>query len=115
MKRVQDALRPTGIPAFAGAWKATAENPTVPDQYLVYTTQTYETEHWDDALRRYEVYVYLNLWCAGDPTDAIRRVRAAMRGAGFAMREEAIPTTTTQIRPSSHGRGSAGRRRKHEP
>ena len=52
MKRVQDALRPTGIPAFAGAWKATAENPTVPDQYLVYTTQTYETEHWDDALRR---------------------------------------------------------------
>ena len=88
MKRVQDALRPTGIPAFAGAWKATAENPTAPDQYLVYTTQTYETEHWDDALRRYEVYVYLNLWCAGDPTDAIRRVRAAMRGAGFAMREE---------------------------
>ena len=77
MKRVQDALKSTGIPAFAGAWKATAENPTAPEQYLVYTTQTYETEHWDDALRRYEVYVYLNLWCAGDPTDAIRRVRAA--------------------------------------
>ena len=88
MKRVQDALKSTGIPAFAGAWKATAENPTAPEQYLVYTTQTYEAEHWDDALRRYEVYVYLNLWCAGDPTDAIHRVRAAMRGAGFAMREE---------------------------
>ena len=63
MKRVQDALKSTGIPAFAGAWKATAENPTAPEQYL-------------------------NLWCAGDPTDAIRRVRAAMREAGFAMREE---------------------------
>ena len=40
MKRVQDALRSVGIPVFAGAWKATAENTTLPQQYLVYTTQT---------------------------------------------------------------------------
>jgi len=40
MKRVQDALRPTGIPAFAVAWKPTAAQPTAPDQYLVYTTMT---------------------------------------------------------------------------
>ena len=58
MKRVQNALRNIGIPVFAGAWKATAENTTPPHQYLVYTTQTYEDEHWDDANRRYRVYVY---------------------------------------------------------
>ena len=45
MKRVQDALKSTGIPAFAGAWKATAENPTAPEQYLVYTTQTLSLIH----------------------------------------------------------------------
>ena len=88
MKRVQDALRPTGIPAFAGAWKATAENPTAPEQYLVYTTQTYETEHWDDALRRYEVYVYLNLWSDIDPTEMANRIRQAMYDADFWMLEE---------------------------
>lgn len=88
MKQVQDALRPTGIPAFAGAWKSTAENPTVPDQYIVYTTMTREDEHWDDTLRRYIVYVYLNLWTVNDPTAAIREVRAAMRAAGFLMDEE---------------------------
>ena len=61
MKRVQDALSSLGIPVFAGAWKATAEGVTPPPQYLVYTTQTYEDEHWDDANRRYRVYIYLNL------------------------------------------------------
>jgi len=89
MKQVQDALRPTGIPAYAGAWKATAQHQTPPDQYLVYTTQTYEDEHWDDALRQYRVYVYLNLWTERDPTEAIRQVRAAMRSADFAMEDEA--------------------------
>lgn len=88
MKIVQDALRPIGIPAFAGAWKPTAAQPTALDQYLVYTTMTREDEHWDDAFRRYRVYVYLNLWSAHDPTVAIASVRAAMRQAGFALLEE---------------------------
>ena len=88
MKRVQDALKPTGIPAFPGAWKPTAVQPTAPAQYLVYTTMTTEAEHWDDALRRYRIYIYLNLWSDPDPTDAIRAVRAALRTAGFAMVEE---------------------------
>ncbi|NLV85439.1 MAG: hypothetical protein GXY60_12820 [Spirochaetales bacterium] len=88
MKIVQDALRPTGIPAFAGAWRPTATQPTAPEQYLVYTTMTREDEHWDDAFQRYRVYVYLNLWSANDPTTAISTVRAAMRQAGFAMLEE---------------------------
>lgn len=88
MKQVQDALRPTGIPAFAGAWKATDQFPTVPDQYLVYNTMTREDEHWDDDFRRYRVYVYLNLWTRNDPTEAARKVRAAMRAAGFAMDEQ---------------------------
>lgn len=49
MKRVQDALSSLGIPVFAGVWKATADGVTPPLQYLVYTIQTYEDEHWDDA------------------------------------------------------------------
>ena len=88
MKRIQDALKPTGIPAFPGAWKPTASQPTTPVQYLVYTTMTTEDEHWDDTLRRYRVYVYLNLWSDPDPTDAIQAVRTALRAAGFAMVEQ---------------------------
>ncbi|MGJ4851313.1 hypothetical protein ACH6CV_13800 [Bacillota bacterium Meth-B3] len=88
MKKVQDALKPTGIPAFPGAWKPTASQPTAPAQYIVYTTMTTEDEHWDDGPRRYRTYVYLNLWSDPDPTDAILSVRAAMRAAGYAMIEE---------------------------
>ena len=88
MKIVQDALWPTGIPAFTGAWKSTAAQSTAPEQYLVYTTMTREDEHWDDEFRRYRVYVYLNLWSANDPTAAITSIRAAMRQAGFALLEE---------------------------
>ena len=88
MKIVQDALMPTGIPAFACAWRPTAAQPAPPAQYLVYTTQTVEDEHWDDAFQRYRVYVYMNLWSANDPTTAITSIRSAMRQAGFAMLEE---------------------------
>lgn len=88
MKIVQDALRSTGIPAFAGAWKPTSDHTTAPDQYLVYTTHTYEEEHWDDGFRCYRVHVYLNLWTTLDPTAAILLVRSAMRSAGFAMEDE---------------------------
>lgn len=89
MKQVQDALAGIGIPAFAGAWRPTSGHATAPDQYLVYTTRTNETEHWDDTLRRYKVFVYLNLWTTADPTAVIRLVRTAMRDAGFAMEDEA--------------------------
>jgi hypothetical protein len=88
MKKVQDALKPTGIPAFPGAWKPTASQPTTPAQYIVYTTMTTEDGYWDDDLRRYRLYVYLNLWSEPDPTDAVQIIRAAMRAAGFAMAEE---------------------------
>lgn len=88
MKQVQDALRSVGIPAYSGAWKATAEYATPPEQYLVYTTMTTESEHRDDTLRKYRVYVYLNLWTMLDPTEAIQCVRAAMRKADFAMQDE---------------------------
>lgn len=88
MKRVQDALNPTGIPTFPGAWKPTAAQPAAPAQYIVYTTMTTEDEHWDDSHCSYRVCVYLNLWSETDPTDTILAVRAAMRAAGFAMVEE---------------------------
>ena len=32
--------------------------------------------------------MYLNLWTKGDPTPDIRKVRSAMRTAGFAMADE---------------------------
>jgi len=88
MKKVQDALRSTGIPAFALAWRSTPGCPTAPDQYIVYTTMTTESEHWDDMLCQYQIYVYLNLWSKDDPTDAIQSVRSAMRSGGFALVEE---------------------------
>ena len=74
MRQVQDALASVGIEAFPGAWKPTAEHTTAPNQYIVYTTMTYEDEHWDDEFRRYRVYVYLNLWSRIDPTEALRRI-----------------------------------------
>lgn len=88
MRQVQDALRPTGIPAFAGAWKSTPGQPEAPDQYIVYTTMKTEDEHWDDRYRNYRVYVYLNLWIMSDPTEAARAVREAMHSAGFSMYDE---------------------------
>ena len=88
MKAVQDALNPTGIPAYATAWKPTEANRTAPDKYLVYTTMTTEGSHHDDDLQGYRVHVYLNLWTKGDPTQDIRKVRSAMRAAGFAMADE---------------------------
>ena len=88
MKEVQDALRTTGIPAFALAWRSTEAYPTAPDQYIVYTSMTTESEHWDDALCQYQIYVYLNLWSKDDPTGAARSIRQAMRSGGFALVEE---------------------------
>ena len=88
MKRVQDALRPTGIPVFAGILSPADGQPELPGQYLVYSSMTVEDEHWDDAPARYKTFVYLNLWSASDITDAIFKVRRAMRAAGFVMEEE---------------------------
>ena len=88
MRIVQNALREIGIPVFAGAWKPTPENPTAPDQYVVYTTMVTEEEHWDDEFRQYRVYVYLNLWSKGDPTEMVRKIRTDMRLAGFGFYEE---------------------------
>jgi len=88
MKIVQDALAGTGIPVFAGAWRSTADQPVTPDIYIVYTTMTVETDFADDDHRRYKIYIYLNLWARGDPTDAVRKIRSAMRAAGFGMSQE---------------------------
>ncbi len=90
MKEVQQALALTGIPAYALAWRVTAQYPVPPPAYLVYTTHTYESEHWDDRPIRYTVLVYLNLWTKDDPTENIRIVRAAMRNAGFGLSDESI-------------------------
>ncbi len=88
MRKVQEALQHTGIPAFAGAWKSTSSQPTAPAQYIVYNTMVTEDEHWDDEYRQYRVYVYLNLWSKGDPTEAVRTIRTAMRIAGFSFYDE---------------------------
>ena len=88
MKRVQDAIAPTGIPVFAHVWRASTACPTPPAQYLTYTTMTTEAGHLDDAPVSYRHYVYLTLWSTGDVTGAIPIVRSAMRAAGFGMDEE---------------------------
>ena len=88
MKRVQNALVPTGIPVFAHVWRASAAHPTPPAQYFTYTTLTVEAEHLDDAPTTYRHYVYLTLWSTGDVTSAVPIVRQAMRAAGFGMDEE---------------------------
>ena len=90
MQIVQDALKVTGIPTYALAWRVTAEYQTPPDCYLVYTTRLIESEHYDDKPQYYRVYVYLNMWTQGDPNDNILTVRAAMRDAGFALSDEAV-------------------------
>lgn len=88
MKRVQDALAPTGIPSFAHVWRASTAYPTPPAQYLTFTTLTVEAEHLDDAPTAYRQFVYLTLWSTGDVTNVIPVVRNAMRAVGFGMDEE---------------------------
>ena len=88
MKQVQQALSGTGIPAFAGTWRATPGQPTPPAQYLVYSTVTTEDYHHDDRVIAYKTFVYLNLRSTIDPTEAAARIRSAMDIAGFAMIEE---------------------------
>lgn len=88
MKKVQDALVPTGIPVYAAIWKPTDDYAQPAAQYLVYSSTTTEDEHHDDQPISYKTFVYLNLWSAGDPSEAVMKVRRAMRSAGFAMVEE---------------------------
>ena len=88
MRMLQEALAPTGLPTYAAIWKPTADHPSPPAQYLVYSSTTTEDEHYDDAPISTKTFVYLNLWSTGDPTDAAKAVRRAMRAAGFSMVEE---------------------------
>lgn len=88
MKEVQEALADIGIPVMAGIWRATSAQQQAPDQYVVYSTTTAETEHADDHVLEYQTYVYLNLWSEGDPTAMKERIRQAMYAYGFFMVEE---------------------------
>ena len=56
MNRIQTALAPTGIPSYAGAYRATTANARPPGQYIVYTTMLTEDGYADDTLRRYRLY-----------------------------------------------------------
>ncbi len=88
MKQVQDALKDTGIPVFAGIWKTTPGQQNPPSQYLVYSSTTKEETHFDDQVIGLKTFVYLNLWSLGDPTQAAALVRNAMYESGFGMVEE---------------------------
>lgn len=88
MKEVQTALATVGVPVYALAWRPTANQPTAPNQYIVYTTMVSEDTHRDDALVSYSVYVYLNIWSKQDPTALVKSVRQLMRAADFALVEE---------------------------
>lgn len=85
MKQVQTALRGL-IDAYEGAYKATGTK--APERYVIYTTMTIETDHSDDAAQTLQTYVYMNLWDSGDPTAMAKKIRRAMKAAGFVMDEE---------------------------
>lgn len=88
MKVIQDALAPTGIPAYSQMWQATDDHPQPPNQYMVYSYMLNPGAFQDDVHTQYVIYLYLNLWSVTDPTEAIRKVRKAMYAAGWAMEEE---------------------------
>ena len=88
MKQVQQALSGLTVPVFAGIWRATSSNPNAPDQYLVYSTTKTEEVHFDDQVKGFKTFVYLNLWSKLDPTQTAALVRSAMYAAGFGMIEE---------------------------
>lgn len=83
MRQVQQALAPTGIPCYAGAWRRTAAVPEIPATYIAYKADTHESEHYDDRCTKYWCNVYLNLYTHSDPDALIRTVIDAMRAGGF--------------------------------
>jgi len=85
---VQNAMAATGIPTFSGSWHPTAGQDMPPDTYAVYTTHLFESEHWDDAPRRFRANIYMNLWSKSDPGGDVLKVRSAMRAAGFGLSDE---------------------------
>lgn len=92
MKAVQKALEGI-VPVFVGVWKPTGAGEALPDNYVVYTTMTTESGHCDDEAQFLTTYVYMNLWSKADPTPWARKIRRAMRAAGFAMDEERSNST----------------------
>ena len=87
MKRVQEALAGI-IDAYADVYRPLKADQSPPQQYAVYVTRTVEDEHFDDEARSTKTFVYMNLWSSIDPTDMAKRIRRAMRAAGFGMAEE---------------------------
>lgn len=88
MRQVQNALRPLGIPVFAGIWRPADGKQNPPSQYLVYSSSRKEETHYDDRVIATRTFVYLNLWSVHDPTETKERVRVLMYQAGFGLIEE---------------------------
>ena len=80
---VQTALADIGIPVMRGVWRSTDGLEKVPDQYVVYSTTTTETDHQDDMCVGTRTYVYLDLWSVQDPTEMADAIRKRMYAAGF--------------------------------
>ncbi len=109
MRLVQTALAPTGLPCFASAWLPTQAQSAPPAAYLVYTLSRREARHSDDVTTAWSLYVYLELYSAGDPTQARRAVDRAMYGAGVGMGEQR--ETYDAPREQYRGGGPGGVRR----
>ena len=88
MRQVQQALRDIGIPVYAGVWRATSPDQNPPIQYVVYSSTTTESSHYDDHVTSFRTYVYMNLWSDVDPTDTAEVIRQAMYSYGFSILEE---------------------------
>lgn len=64
-------------------WQKWAGDSTPPERYFVFTTMTVPDESYDDALKTYRTYVYLNLYSETDYIGIIQTIRTAMMSAGF--------------------------------
>lgn len=88
MKEIQVALKDLGIPVYAQIFSPTGDTPIAAAQYVTYTVMSKEENYFDDAPHLYRRYVYLYLWSDVDPTPMAKKIRRAMRSAGFDMVEE---------------------------
>lgn len=93
MKQVQDALAGIGIDVFADAYRAKDASQAAPESYVVYVVRAIEIEHQDDEPTALRTFVYMNLWTKKRPQEYAKRIRKAMRAAGFGMDEESTGNT----------------------
>ena len=87
--RLRAALAGVNLPLFLHAWTRSAAFPAPPKRYITYHEMLRQDELCaDDAPAVVGHYLAVSLWSDGDTADTAREIRAALRGAGFLLRDE---------------------------